>query len=349
MKVLHLCDHPPYGGAFEAAQSIADLVGGPVFRSQKPGKAVQAGATICGYCLPAEKAQIRRVIKQHDPEIVHLHNFKEFGTAAIAAAKAQNVPVVWSCYDYWPLCPRDSLHDDDCRPDECRLTCYNPIGVRLPTIAKLPMLGRQTRMRKWMGQLDAIIALSSHSQQLLFDGGIGLPKGEQTTTHVIPLPITLPKVSVEKDRNLVAFVGGQPMIKGGGVFQAAEKLVRAQRPEVRFQVIHASSRQEALESIAAAQVLVVADLWMNPGPVVIVEAACLGTNIVASDVGGIRETAERYTNAGFAPPGQPQAFAEEILRALDIDAEPSRGPDLPEIKKTLLEVYACAIKRASSQ
>lgn len=348
MTILHICDHPPFGGAFVASQSVVDLVGGHVFRNQKPGRWIQSLATIGGYCSRSQKSRVRKLIVKHRPDVVHLHNFKEFGTAAIAAAQTENVPVVWSCYDYWPLCPRDNFHGPDCVVESCRIACYNPRDKILPTVAKLPLLGRKRRFRKWMNRLDSIVALSANSRQLLLDGGVGSsPEGGGPEIHVIPLPITLPRpIVTEKDPNLVVFVGGSPGNKGKNVFFEAEKLVKEQRPDVYFEEIKANSREGALEAVASAQVLMVPELWPNPGPVVVVEAALLGTNVVTSDVGGIKETAQRYGTVGLAHPDDPSQFADEILHALDVETEPGPGPDLPEIKQKLLEVYQCAAKRA---
>ena len=348
MKVLHICDHPPFGGAFVASQSVVDLVGGSVFRNQKPSAWVQAWATIGGYCLRSEKKRVTSLIRAHNPDIVHLHNFKEFGTAAIASAKQEGVPAIWSCYDYWPLCPRDNFHGPDCAVDRCRISCYNPRDRRLPVLSKLPLLGRKRRITRWMNELDGIIALSSAAETILIEGGIGVPDAEKNQkTHIIPLPITLPEaIEVERNENLVAFVGGNPKNKGRSVFFEVEALVRKKRPAAEFHEIKADSRLGALKAIATAKVLVVPELWPNPGPVVVVEAALLGTKVVATDVGGIRETTERYSEAGFAQTNDAMLFANEIVRCLDAKTDPRPGPDLPKSKEQLLEVYECAVRRA---
>jgi glycosyltransferase involved in cell wall biosynthesis len=228
------------------------------------------------------------------------------------------------------------------------MACYNPREKILPIAAKLPLLGRKRRLSKWMNKLDGIVALSTNSRQLLLDRGVGSPSADVgPEIHIIPLPITLPQsIVAEKDPNLVAFVGGSPGNKGKKLFFEAERLVKEKRPDVHFEEIKANSREGALEAIASAQVLMVPELWPNPGPVVVVEAALLGTNVVTSDVGGIKETAQRYGNVGLAHPDEPSQFADEILHALDVETEPGPGPDLPEIKQKLLEVYQCAARRA---
>ena len=126
-----------------------------------------------------------------------------------------------------------------------------------------------------MNELDGIIALSSAAETILIEGGIGVPDAEKNQkTHIIPLPITLPEaIEVERNENLVAFVGGNPKNKGRSVFFEVEALVRKKRPAAEFHEIKADSRLGALKAIATAKVLVVPELWPNPGPVVVVEAA----------------------------------------------------------------------------
>lgn len=333
MNILHIRDHHLSGGAYEASQSVIDLVGGSVFTNRGHSTWKQACATIGGYSLPSLRSEVRRQIQFCRPDIVHLHNFKEFGTAAIRACVQEDVPAVWSCYDYWPLCPRDNFHGPWCRPFRCSpMGCY-----KYPKVAKVPMLGRNRRTRRALGLLNGIIALSCHSR-------VALEQVYGGRIDEIPLPITLPEdmPEIEKDRKLVAFVGGSAPNKGASVFVEMKRIVEARRPDVRCQQVWAGDRLGALCAIAKAHVLVVPEQWPNPGPVVVAEAGLVGTHVVASYTGGIREvpTASMW----MADERSPAQFASGVFKALDSPPPDPAVPDYQKIETLLFRAYRCAAK-----
>ena len=346
VKILHLLDSPPAGGATVAAENVVYCMTGRmdyVLRVGKPTPLQRAFRTVGGYASVRVLAQMQTALDEHKPDIVHLHNFKEAGTSVIAACKDESVPVVWSCYDYWCFSPRDYEIDFTWRT-------YQPAkGRRYPLIAKLPLLGRQRRIMRWMNRLDAVIALSEDSKRRLREGGLTVPP-----IHVVPLPVTVPLSGppvpddhLVRDLNLVLFVGGSPPHKGKHIFDAAMKIVQDKRPEVVGKSMFGAKRHRVLREIARAACLVVPEQWPNPGPVVIAETQLLGTPVVASDIGGIREMWPR----SLCKANDPEDFAEEIIAVLK-----SPGPDVVTqeqahrrhdpavVHEQLMEVYRlCAI------
>ena len=348
-KILHLLDSPRTGGATVAAESVARCVADPmkqyltrlardyVLLAEKPTTLQRAFRTVGGYASIRVLAQMQTALDEHKPDIVHLHNFKETGTSAIAACKDESVPVVWSCYDYWCLSPRDNETSFSWRT-------YQPAkGRHYPLIAKIPLLGRRRRIMRWMNRLDAVIALSEDSKRRLREGGLTVPP-----IHVVPLPVTVPKFKMigdfqpGRDPNLVLFVGGPAPHKGKHIFDAAMKIVQDKRPEVIGKSMFGAERHQVLREIARAACLVVPEQWPNMGPVVIAEAQLLGTPVVASDTGGIREMWPR----SICKANDPEDFAEEIIAVLK-----SPGPDVVTqeqahrrhdpavVREQLMEVY----------
>jgi glycosyltransferase involved in cell wall biosynthesis len=341
MKVLHIRDHHLKGGGYEASQSIIDLVGGEVYTNPSPNTWSQLWATICGFSMPSVRSEIRRQIYRLEPDVVHLHNFKEFGVAAIDACVGMKVPVVWSCYDYWAFCPRDNFHGPKCVAGSCEpFDCY-----KYPRWSKLPLWGRDSRVLKRLRRLNHIHALSMHSQSLL----AGLIPRSRPPISVIPLPITVPEMqdTPKTNPNLVLCVGGSPSNKGGELFGKIKALVEARRPDVSCRQVGSKDREDALRNIASAQVLVVPEQWPNPGPVVIKEAGLLGTWVVASDVGGIREKVGDHVR--LADPRSPEQFASHVLNVLRFSGDaPCTRPVYSDIKARIEKVYdRCA--RSSSR
>ena len=307
MTVLHVYDGVLHGGATAAAQSVAMATGAQQLLLPAVRPAI---STIGGYCDQLSVRWLRRWIRRANCDVVHLHNFKHVGTAAIKAAKLEGKRVVWSCYDYWCLCPRDTGYSCcSLRPDSSCWRTWQPVNRKsVPPLVKLPLIGRRRRIMRWLNQLDAVICLSRYSEKLLREHGMTAP------IHVVPLPVTVAPLrdSGERDPKLVLYLGGQAAHKGWHIWQQIVERLQAERPEVVCKAMHGATRTQTLREIARAACLVVPEQWPNPGPVVIVEAQLLGTPVVASYIGGIPE----LRPTAMARHDSPEEFAEKILRVL---------------------------------
>jgi glycosyltransferase involved in cell wall biosynthesis len=318
MKVVHIVDSPTTGGAAVAARAVEDLyitqqdVLTFTWDIDTVSRLSRAYRTIAGYCDLGLRNELAGRLDNFRPDIVHLHNHKEWGTAVIAACNDLGIPVVWSCYDYWCLCPRDNMHA--CAG--CLGNCakhYQPRSRRLPSIAKLPLVGRRNRLLKWFNRLDAIITLSANSAEVLRHNGIGKPR-----IYKIPLPVSVPLGLLAKGKEInplpiVAYAGGEHPAKGWVVWREIKKLLG---PYVSFDELHtAPSREVALERLQQADVLVFPEQWANPGPVILAEAAKMRVPIVASNLGGIPEAVSWGTR--LLNPRDAQGFAEAIGDVLE--------------------------------
>ena len=343
MNILHILDPDTHGGALVAAESVMRCVGGSRLVLLKATRAERAVRTVAGFCSSRARLWLRQQMSwMKKPDVVHLHNFKAAGTAVIATCKDLGLPVVWSAYDYWCVDP----HDIASQWDWWR---YRPARERsLPRICNLALIGRNRRICKWLNRLDGVICLSYDSKDRLRAAGIDRPQ-----MHVVPLPITVPQVPTDKrDPDKVLYIGGSPTHKGRHVFCEAMDLVRATRPAAYSAQLSASSRPNALRSMAQAACLVVPELWPNPGPVSIVEAQLLGTPVVASGIGGIPEL-RPYR---LCPPDSPDLFASAILEVVsmrypeyvgDVCQRVARERHDPDrIRVRLMEVYEMALRRS---
>ena len=92
---------------------------------------------------------------------------------------------------------------------------------------------------------------------------------------------------------------------------------------------------------SASSPLVVAEQWLNPGPVVVEEAKRYGTAVVAGGIGGIPEKLDPEWSVEVDP-FNPDDFARGILWALDQDWAGRPRPSLLDhgaIRNQLMEVY----------
>jgi len=88
---------------------------------------------------------------------------------------------------------------------------------------------------------------------------------------------------------------------------------RATRLDGRVRFLGAQPRERVLETLAAADALVLSSTWEN-FPHAVVEALAVGTPVIATDVGGVSEAVVDGENGLLVAPGDPAALAAAIRR-----------------------------------
>jgi len=324
-------------------------VGGDLVQAPR-SKLGEGYRCIAGYYDPLMARRLRKLAAPYD--VVHLHRFGEWGTAALHAGK----PTVYSAYDYWALGPCQNLYPYPCKWD-C-VGCYQPQGRSLPRWAKWPLLGRRKRLRRHLRRLDAMVVLSRDAAFRF----VGLGRGPDRI-HIIPLPVFIEPVDVPRKPDQVLYLGWLSPNKGADVVLRAWPKVREQWP--RAVLILAGpqpneayarqcallagagisfrgevSRPEAVRLLCESACVVVPEAWPNPQPLVLCEALAVGTPVVASAIGGIPEHGGNETH--YVYHNDPRDWAEKIGYALvrRILSLPRRL-DPAQTKAQLEEVYQC--------
>lgn len=109
---------------------------------------------------------------------------------------------------------------------------------------------------------------------------------------------------------------------------AGPMLSRIKKVEDRSIVVHGQlPHEEAMIIVSSAHLLVMPSIIMENQPTVLLEAVGAGLNVVASDVGGVREMLQGYGT--IVPPGDSKALAEAIKAAL-------KQPINPQIREQIL-------------
>jgi len=60
-----------------------------------------------------------RALRKIKPSLLHLHRFRRLSFSLILSAKILKIPVFFSIYDYWSVCPKETLIN--LRGEPCRL------------------------------------------------------------------------------------------------------------------------------------------------------------------------------------------------------------------------------------
>ncbi len=92
-------------------------------------------------------------------------------------------------------------------------------------------------------------------------------------------------------------------------------------------------------ALASLDVIVVPSVWLENAPFVVLEAALAGVPVVASDLGGMRESVRHGESGLLFPPGDAGALAAALQRLID---EPDLLPRLRSGLRTPLSIEADA-------
>jgi glycosyltransferase involved in cell wall biosynthesis len=103
------------------------------------------------------------------------------------------------------------------------------------------------------------------------------------------------------------------LVLAGDGDERAELERRAGGLDGRARFLGALPRTQVLETVAAADALLLSSTWEN-FPHAVVEALAVGTPVIATDVGGVSEVVRDGENGLLVAPGDPQPLAEAIRR-----------------------------------
>ena len=116
---------------------------------------------------------LRSLIREEQPEVVHFHNtFPLISPAGYYAARAEEVPVVQSLHNYRLLCPNALFFRDGHACEDCQgklvpwpgvlHACYR--GSRPASGAVAAMLATHRLLRTWTKMVDLYIALTDFAR-----------------------------------------------------------------------------------------------------------------------------------------------------------------------------------------
>jgi glycosyltransferase involved in cell wall biosynthesis len=114
--------------------------------------------------------------------------------------------------------------------------------------------------------------------------------------------------SFEPRLGSLALVGDGPL---------ASSIAKLEDPSI--QATGQLAHDEAMAQLYSSNLLVMPSLIMENQPTVLLEAIAAGLNVVATDVGGVRELLEGYGT--IVPPGDVTVLAQAIKSALSVEPQ----------------------------
>lgn len=288
---------------------------------------------------PAAYISAKRALKKIKPDVVHLHNFNVLSLSMISTAKSLGIPVVFSVYDYWTICPLRILitrKGESCSTfDDC--CCRECFVLQRPFIAL-----RKRIFKHALSKIDSFIVLSNSSARIMEKFGI-----ESKKIHLIPLPLLVaakPKPA-KQEKNTILFTGWIQPHKGLHVLLQAMPAILKEIPDAKLYVLGSydvkfnykgeidrlikklglqshvvllgkRSQKEVNSFLQKASVVAVPEQWENMSPLIVTEAMALSKPIVASSIGGIPELVIEGRTGFLAEPNDAEMFASKTAKLL---------------------------------
>jgi len=284
-----------------------------------------------------------RAFMKERPDIVHLHNIKYMSFAPAVAARGLGIPVVFSVYDNWSLCPKYTLLDKGnniCR-DFHGLRCLKCV----PAKKKPFVLFRKRIFDYFLGMVDAFAVLTESEKSNFIKAGIAPEK-----INILPLPLSprLAGAEVEEaavERNTLLFVGRIEFGKGlhvlvdamphvlerfggarvvvAGEHSGNETYKRRVMKQIEglglghvFKFVGKKGNEEVMELLRRAHIAVVPEQWAIAWPIFLTEAMAMGKVIVASRIGDIPSFIEHGKTGYLTDPKDPEDLARWLNHAL---------------------------------
>ncbi len=210
------------------------------------------------------------------------------------------------------------------------------------------------RRRLALGKPDVVVSptrwlLEQHRSHGLFGGA---------ACQVAPNP--MPRLESAPARDGVAYLGRLSKDKGveclleawdmledkpGRLLLVGDGHLRAQAERsAAIEVVGEQPHEQAMEALGKAAALVLPSVIMENQPTVLLEAVAMGKKVVASDVGGVRETLDGY--GMLCVPNDPTALAKVLSKipTLEVDAAVRERlllrHDLDEVMQRLTSLLA---------
>jgi glycosyltransferase involved in cell wall biosynthesis len=301
--------------------------------SQTMGRGLlrKAGAVFSAIYSPASAREMKALLEQQRPDVVHSHNlFPLISPSVLSVCHKANVPVVMTCHNYRLMCPiavhfQGGQICEHClggREYWCALR--NCRSNRLESLA-YGLRGMCTRsLGLFKHNVTRFIAISAFLKQRLVEAGFSAD-----CIDVVYNTVAVPDTAADPAQGrYVAFAGRLSEEKGLDMLLAAA----AQVPEIPVRIAGAGPLEDALKAAApknvsfsgmfdkagleafyrGARCVVVPSRWYEAFGLVAAEAMAHGIPVLAARMGALPELVLDNETGFLFESDQPEDLAEKL-------------------------------------
>lgn len=288
---------------------------------------------------PISYFHIRKILKQTQPDIVHVHNFFPLISPAVFyACKANKTPVVLTLHNYRLICPTALLmHNGKVTEKSLERGPWWAIpkkvyrGSYIGTFMLALMIATHKRLGTWNHTVSRFILLSQFSISKFMKAGIA-PHLLAVKPNFVDI-----KKPPEQERTGFLFVGRLSEEKGIDVLLSALEKRHSTVSQSEIQVAIAGDGPLSPRIIQskhlvkylgnlksddvrvwmyASNALILPSVWYEGFPMVVVEAYACGLPIIASRIGALAELVEDGVTGLLFNPGDAVDLAAKLQWAI---------------------------------
>ena len=284
------------------------------------------------------RSELREVLAQVRPDVVHVHNtFSMLSPSIYGACKSAGVPVVQTLHNFRLFCPGALFLRDGKPCEECldrsllqsvRHRCYRGSLAATATLASMLTLHRA--FGTYSRDINHYISLTQFGRSKAVKGGIPdcrlsvkpnflpdpPPPGRGGGGYVAYIGRLLEGKGTE---TLVAAWRHLPSVRlkilGDGALRPALQAV-AQSERLNVEFAGMQNRATVLETIANAEFLIIPSECYEGFPMVIAESFACGTPVLASRIGSMEELIEEGVTGRKFTAGNAEELASSVRSML---------------------------------
>lgn len=280
--------------------------------------------------------QLRERCRLGRPDIVHFHNtFPLVSPGGYYAARASGAPVIQTLHNYRLLCPNAQFFRSQRVCEDCLGRTFGWPGVvhacyrhsRPASAVTMVMTGMHSVIGTWARAVDRYVALTEFARAKFIEGGLpadrivvkpnGLAEDPGEGAHAGGYALYVGRLTPEK--GVATLVGawsqmpqGLPLwIIGQGEL---ESLRDAGPANIRW--LGHRNRDQVLDAMREATVLLVPSEWYEGLPMVVAEAFATGLPVIASRQGSLGEIILEGETGFHHRSGDAADLAAQVQRAL---------------------------------
>lgn len=272
------------------------------------------------------KRDIRQLLRQEKPDLVHVHNtFVMISPSIYGACREEGVPVLQTLHNFRLLCPGATFSRDGKICEECldhslwngiRHACYRQSHAMTAAVAL--MLKSHRLWDTWNTSVNGFVVNTEFARRKFIQGGFPADK-----IHVKPNCVGTDPEAKTGEGRYALFVGRLSPEKGVDHLLAAWAKLQSPLPlviigdgpmrrtldsEIAVRGLANVSmkgwcpRSDIWEALKDAAFLIVPSTWYEGFPMTVVEAYACGTPVIASRLGALKEIVDdQRTGLHFAP------------------------------------------------
>lgn len=296
---------------------------------------------------PRTYKEVKRIIREQDIDIVHVHNTLNLISPAVYyAALSCKVPVVQTVHNFRLLCPGATFYRDKHICEDCvkyGLGCAVKHGCYRDSKAQTLVCVLNTwihRFTKIYGKLNYICLTEFNKEKLL---SLKQIKSEQISIKPNFVVNETPTIPYENRPNQYIFAGRLDKLKGINILFEAWKQIGESAPTLivcgtgpmedwcrdfvannkigNIEMRGFVPNNEAKDLIANSKALILPTQWYEGFPMTIVEAYSVGTPVIGSDLGNTGSVVEEGTTGAKFEYNSCNSLIDAVRRILNYGSE----------------------------